>query len=47
MGHRPADLPRSREAGETVLSLPIYAELTEAQVKQVAETLREALHAGE
>jgi dTDP-4-amino-4,6-dideoxygalactose transaminase len=46
VGYRPDDLPRSRQAGETVLSLPIYAELTEAQVKQVSGTLREALHAG-
>jgi dTDP-4-amino-4,6-dideoxygalactose transaminase len=47
MGYHPDDLPQSRAAGETVLSLPIYAELTEAQVKQVAGTLSEALNVGE
>jgi dTDP-4-amino-4,6-dideoxygalactose transaminase len=43
LGYRPEDLPVSRAAGETVLSLPIYPEMTEAQVEQVAATLSEVL----
>ena len=46
LGYRPEDLPGARAAGETVLSLPMYPELSEAQVEQVAATLGEALHAG-
>ena len=38
---------RRDAAGETVLSLPMYPELTEAQVEQVAKTLSEALGGGE
>lgn len=45
--YRPDDLPVSRAAGETVLSLPMYPELTKAQVEQVVETLSEALGGGE
>lgn len=43
LGYRPDDLPLSRAAGETVLSLPIYPEMTEVQVEQVVATLSEAL----
>ena len=43
LGYRPDDLPVSRAAGEEVLSLPIYPELTETQVAQVAKALSEAL----
>lgn len=47
LGYQPEDLPASQAAGEAVLSLPMYPELTGAQVKRVAETLREALGGGE
>ena len=45
--YQPDDLPVSRAAGETVLSLPMYPELTKAQVEQVVGTLNEALGGGE
>jgi len=47
LGYRPDDLPASCAAGEAVLSLPMYPELTGAQVEQVAKTLSEALGGGE
>jgi dTDP-4-amino-4,6-dideoxygalactose transaminase len=47
LGYRPEDLPAARALGETVLSLPMFPELTEAQVEQVTRTLSEALGGGE
>jgi dTDP-4-amino-4,6-dideoxygalactose transaminase len=46
LGYRVGDLPASEEAASEVLSLPMYPELTEGQVVQVAEALREVLGAG-
>lgn len=45
--YQPDDLPVSCAAGEVVLSLPIYPELAEFQVVEVAEALSEALGGGE
>jgi dTDP-4-amino-4,6-dideoxygalactose transaminase len=47
LAYEPDDLPASRHAGEAVLSLPMYPELTEAQVRQVVEGLSEALGGGQ
>jgi dTDP-4-amino-4,6-dideoxygalactose transaminase len=41
----PGSLARSEEAAATVLSLPMYPELEPAQVRRVAEAVREAAHA--
>jgi dTDP-4-amino-4,6-dideoxygalactose transaminase len=43
LGHRPGSFPISEEFGRRCLSLPLYPELTEAQVRDVAEGLREAV----
>jgi len=43
LGHRPGDFPISEEFGRRCLSLPLYPELTEAQVRNVAEGFREAV----
>jgi dTDP-4-amino-4,6-dideoxygalactose transaminase len=43
LGHRPGDFPVSEEFGRRCLSLPIYPELTEAQVKTVAQAVRDAI----
>jgi dTDP-4-amino-4,6-dideoxygalactose transaminase len=40
LGYRPGDLPETEKAAIEVLSLPIYPELTEAQMQRVARTLR-------
>lgn len=39
LGYGPGSLPESEEAAEAVLSLPMYPELTEAQLEMVAEAL--------
>ncbi len=39
LGYKPGDFPHSELAAREVLSLPMYAELTKAQVHTVAETL--------
>lgn len=41
--YQPGDLPSARQAAEEVLSLPMYPELTEEQIRKVVDTLREAL----
>ncbi len=46
LGYHKGDLPVCEAAAATVLSLPMYAELAEAQIAQVADTLREILGAG-
>jgi dTDP-4-amino-4,6-dideoxygalactose transaminase len=43
LGHRPGAFPVSEEFGRRCLSLPLYPELTEAQIRDVAEGLREAV----
>ena len=39
LGYRPADLPVSSTAARQTLALPIYPELTEAQIKYVADAV--------
>ena len=43
LGYKPGDLPESERAAEEVLSLPIYAELTDDQIEYVANTLGDAV----
>jgi dTDP-4-amino-4,6-dideoxygalactose transaminase len=43
LGGKPGDLRISERASREVLSIPIYPELTEAQVTHVAKSLRAAL----
>ena len=46
LGHTPGDFPVSERLADTVLSLPIYAELTEEQIDRIASTVREFDQAG-
>lgn len=41
LGYRTGDFPVSERAAEEVISLPIYPELTEAQIQTVAAAIRE------
>lgn len=43
LGHRLGDFPITEEFSRRCLSLPLYPELTEAQVRDVAEGLRETV----
>jgi len=43
LGHRPGDFPVSEQLAGKILSLPMYAELTEAQQDRVVEALRQSL----
>ncbi len=44
LGGRPGSLPAAERAAQEVLSLPIYAELTEAQIGRVCDALADAVH---
>jgi len=46
LGYKPGQLPEAERASAEVLSLPIFAELTEAQQDRVVEGLAAALSAG-
>lgn len=43
LGYRAGDFPEAERAAQEVLSLPLYPELTRAQMEQVVGTLAEAL----
>jgi dTDP-4-amino-4,6-dideoxygalactose transaminase len=43
LGYRPGDFPVSEEFSHRCLSLPIYPELSEAQIEAVAQAVREAV----
>jgi UDP-N-acetyl-3-dehydro-alpha-D-glucosamine 3-aminotranferase len=43
LGYRSGDLPESERAASDVLSLPMYPELTEDQIKRVADAIGRAL----
>ena len=43
LGYRPGDLPQSERAAYEVLSLPMYPELGEDQIRRVADTIARAL----
>lgn len=46
LGHRRGDLPASEHASHRVLALPVFPELTEAQIRHVAATIEAAVGAG-
>jgi dTDP-4-amino-4,6-dideoxygalactose transaminase len=46
LGHRPEDFPVSHALGSCILSLPMYAELTDEQIHYVTETVRNAILGG-
>lgn len=41
LGHKPADFPVATEYASQILSLPMYAELSEAEIEYVAKTIKE------
>lgn len=43
LGYAPDDLPHTSRTAKRVLSLPIYPEITDAQIEQVGRTLLEAV----
>jgi dTDP-4-amino-4,6-dideoxygalactose transaminase len=45
LGYAPDDLPHSSQTAKRVLSLPIYPEMTRAQIERVASALIEAVRA--
>ncbi len=46
LGHRPGDFPAAEAAKDRMLSLPMYPELTEAQMRAVADALAAFLRQG-
>ena len=46
LGHEPGDFPVAERLSATVLSLPMYAELTEEQIERIASCVREFDSAG-
>jgi len=41
LGHKRGDFPQSEQAQEQVLSLPMYAELSDEQIEEVVRAIRE------
>ncbi len=46
LGHKPGDFPVAEKAARECLSLPIYPELTDAQIQRVAEVVKDFFAAG-
>ena len=46
LGYRPGDFPVSEAAARTVLSLPIYPEMTAKQVEQVVAAVEQDAYVG-
>jgi dTDP-4-amino-4,6-dideoxygalactose transaminase len=46
LGHKAGDFPVTEKAASEVLSLPMFAELTDAQIKRVAEVVKGFFHKG-
>lgn len=46
LGHKPEDFPISHALGPRILSLPMYAELTDEQIHYVTDTLKQAVLGG-
>jgi dTDP-4-amino-4,6-dideoxygalactose transaminase len=44
LGYKKGDFPVTEKAADEILSLPMFAELTEEQIKYVADSIREFLH---
>lgn len=47
LGHKAGDFPVAEKAARECLSLPIYPELTDAQIERVAEVIREFFRKGD
>jgi dTDP-4-amino-4,6-dideoxygalactose transaminase len=43
LGYRKGDFPVSEKVAEEILSLPMFPELTEEQIKYVCESLKEVI----
>ncbi len=41
LGHKPGDFPIAEKAGHECLSLPIFPELTDAQIQRIAEVIKD------
>jgi dTDP-4-amino-4,6-dideoxygalactose transaminase len=41
LGHKPGDFPIAERAARECLSLPIYPEMTDAQIQRVAEVVKD------
>jgi dTDP-4-amino-4,6-dideoxygalactose transaminase len=46
LGHMPGDFPVAEKASREVLSLPMFPELTDAQVVRVAEVVKQFFKQG-
>lgn len=46
LGHKPGDFPESEKAASEVLSLPLYAQMTDAQAEAVVSAVREFFDRG-
>jgi dTDP-4-amino-4,6-dideoxygalactose transaminase len=44
LGYGPGDFPHSERAAAEVLSLPMYAEISNAQIESVAAAVREGIN---